>query len=193
MTGFFVFIFIVALIALPISLIKPQIFSRFFNSTRTKNSLVLGGIIFASFILTALTSPTPTREQIIIENTGEKPAQNEIINTPTQTEVITLTPAPTATPTPTNTPTPTKKPTPVPTKIVYPTATPKAIVYPTATPVPQTNIETNGAWACDCSKTCPNISSCAEAQYLLNSCGCGARDGDNDGIACDGAPLHCQN
>lgn len=47
-------------------------------------------------------------------------------------------------------------------------------------------------YVCDCSKTCPNISSCAEAQYLLNTCGCSARDGDNDGIACDGAPLNCQ-
>jgi hypothetical protein len=27
----------------------------------------------------------------------------------------------------------------------------------------------------------------------LNSCGCTARDADHDGIACDSAPLHCQN
>jgi hypothetical protein len=41
------------------------------------------------------------------------------------------------------------------------------------------------AYKCDCSKTCPNISSCAEAQYQLNTCGCTVRDADHDGIACD--------
>jgi micrococcal nuclease len=49
-----------------------------------------------------------------------------------------------------------------------------------------------GTYACDCSKSCLQISSCAEAQYQLNICGCSARDGDKDGIACDGAPLVCQ-
>ncbi len=44
---------------------------------------------------------------------------------------------------------------------------------------------TGGAgWACNCKKTCPNMS-CAEAQYQLNSCGCSARDADKDGTACD--------
>lgn len=61
---------------------------------------------------------------------------------------------------------------------------------PTATPLSNNS---SGSWPCDCSKTCTNISSCQEAQYLLNVCGCGARDGDKDGIACDGAPLNCQN
>ena len=42
-----------------------------------------------------------------------------------------------------------------------------------------------GSFVCDCSKTCANMSSCAEAQYQLNTCGCKARDGDGDGIACD--------
>lgn len=50
-------------------------------------------------------------------------------------------------------------------------------------PLVQENI--SGSWACDCSKTCSNMSSCAEAQYQLNNCGCQARDGDDDGIACD--------
>lgn len=49
-----------------------------------------------------------------------------------------------------------------------------------------------GAYSCNCSKTCTQISSCAEAQYQLKSCGCSARDADGDGTACDGAPLHCQ-
>lgn len=62
-----------------------------------------------------------------------------------------------------------------------------------ATPKPTQSItSTGGNYSCDCSKTCSEISSCAEAQYLLNTCGCSQRDGDDDGIACDGAPLRCQ-
>ncbi len=51
----------------------------------------------------------------------------------------------------------------------------------------------SGEYTCNCSKTCTEISSCEEAQYLLNVCGCAARDADKDGIACDGVPLKCQN
>lgn len=48
-----------------------------------------------------------------------------------------------------------------------------------------TQTQTGGSYTCDCSKTCPQMSSCAEAQYQLNACGCKARDADKDGIACD--------
>lgn len=40
-------------------------------------------------------------------------------------------------------------------------------------------------YTCNCSKTCSQMSSCAEAQYQLNVCGCSRRDGDGDGVACD--------
>lgn len=54
---------------------------------------------------------------------------------------------------------------------------------PTYVPVvPSSNTST---YTCNCKKTCPQMSSCAEAQFQLNSCGCSARDGDKDGIACD--------
>lgn len=56
---------------------------------------------------------------------------------------------------------------------------PKPETAPVLTPTP------TPTYTCDCSKTCPNISTCAEAQYLLNVCGCSKRDGDKDGIACD--------
>lgn len=79
-----------------------------------------------------------------------------------------------------------------------PTATPKPIVTARpSTPKPVSNTtnyapatttqtvnNTGGAYTCNCSKTCPNMS-CSEAQYQLNTCGCGARDADDDGIACD--------
>jgi len=41
-----------------------------------------------------------------------------------------------------------------------------------------------GGWGCDCKKTCAQMS-CEEAQYQLNTCGCKARDGNKDGMACD--------
>lgn len=74
-------------------------------------------------------------------------------------------------------------------------ATPVPNSNPAIQQVPATNIllqQNSGTYTCNCSKTCTQISSCSEAQYLLNTCGCKARDNDRDGIACDGAPLHCQ-
>lgn len=42
-----------------------------------------------------------------------------------------------------------------------------------------------GTYQCNCNKPCAQMSSCAEAQYQLTSCGCSKRDADGDGIACD--------
>jgi len=50
-----------------------------------------------------------------------------------------------------------------------------------ATPKPA---ERSG-YSCNCSKTCKAMASCDEAYYQLNSCGCSARDGDDDGIPCE--------
>jgi hypothetical protein len=59
------------------------------------------------------------------------------------------------------------------------------ILYNTMSDKPKTNTRTErGRYECNCSKTCPNLT-CDEAQYQLNVCGCSARDGDNDGTACD--------
>lgn len=73
-------------------------------------------------------------------------------------------------------------------------ATSQPVQYVAPTTKPATNITTSGGgYSCDCSKPCTEISSCSEAQYQLNTCGCNQRDADHDGIACDGAPLNCQN
>lgn len=48
---------------------------------------------------------------------------------------------------------------------------------PIATPTPK--------YTCDCSKACEDISTCEEAYYQLNTCGCSARDRDKDGIPCE--------
>ncbi|HSW97910.1 MAG TPA: hypothetical protein VLF89_08850, partial [Candidatus Saccharimonadales bacterium] len=94
------------------------------------------------------------------------------------------------TPTPTITPIMTRKPTNTPTPTIFlPTATPTIqYIAPTATPVPvvqQSSQTTSGGFACNCAKTCSQMSSCMEAQYQLNACGCTARDADHDGTACD--------
>lgn len=47
------------------------------------------------------------------------------------------------------------------------------------------------SFTCDCAKGCKNMTSCEEAQYQLTTCGCKARDGDGDGVACNGEPLRC--
>jgi len=67
-----------------------------------------------------------------------------------------------------------------------PTSTPQLtpVVSPKPVIAPPTQ-NTGGSWACNCSKTCGQMSSCAEAQYQLNVCGCSRRDADGDGIACD--------
>lgn len=43
----------------------------------------------------------------------------------------------------------------------------------------------NNSYSCDCKKTCPQMSSCEEAYYQLNVCGCSVRDGDDDGVPCE--------
>jgi len=42
-----------------------------------------------------------------------------------------------------------------------------------------------GSYTCDCSKTCPQMSSCEEAYFQLNNCGCSERDGNNNGVPCE--------
>ena len=89
------------------------------------------------------------------------------------------TPIPTPNPTPTITPKPYIAPTPYPTKA----PTPIYVAPPTTTNV--TPPTTSSSYTCNCSKTCDSMSSCTEAYYQLNTCGCSARDGDNDGVPCE--------
>lgn len=74
-----------------------------------------------------------------------------------------------------------------PTKI--PTITSVIYYQPPPTQVPQveTNTTTNQStsFVCNCSKTCTQITSCEEAYFQLNNCGCQARDGDKDGVPCE--------
>ncbi|MBP9758982.1 S-layer homology domain-containing protein [Candidatus Dojkabacteria bacterium] len=60
-----------------------------------------------------------------------------------------------------------------------------ACTTPTATPIPVGAIPSDDEYTCNCSKTCTQMSSCDEAYYQLDTCGCSKRDGDNDGIPCE--------
>ncbi|MDO5561250.1 MAG: thermonuclease family protein [bacterium] len=78
---------------------------------------------------------------------------------------------------------------PVPVAVVKTTPQPVTTVKATPQPVTQkvaaTTTQNSESYSCNCSKVCEDMSSCAEAQYQLNVCGCSKRDGDHDGIACD--------
>lgn len=64
-----------------------------------------------------------------------------------------------------------------------PQSTPAAVPKPTQKLMQQAPPATG--YSCNCSKTCPNMSSCEEAYFQLNNCGCSARDGDGDGVPCE--------
>ena len=63
-------------------------------------------------------------------------------------------------------------------------------ITPVVTPAPLPSDPTpsesgSSSYGCSCSKTCSNMSSCEEAYFQLNTCGCSARDRDNDGVPCE--------
>lgn len=210
----FFLLFVASLIMIPVALINPKFATKGKYESRKKAFYAYGGAMIASFILAvATTPPTSNTTQVAGEKieanqpqiNNEQKAQEASIKPFTETQTpepvvtATLTPSAsptvkaTATPKPTATPRPTSTPTAKPT--VAPTSTPKTIstTAPTAKPSTSDNSNTqSNQFACNCSKTCSTISSCEEAQYLLNVCGCSARDADDDGIACDSSPLNCQ-
>lgn len=194
MQDVFGLLFLVFLILWPISIFKLSWFSKILkNTTGKKNAVIFGGLTILMFTLTGISAPSSMQNV----TTNVQGTKTSVTSTPTSEPTLspteTLTPTYTPTPTifiPTNTPTPT---------IFIPSTSPTTKPHiPTYTPIPTSPPQiqsqpSTGGWACNCSKTCPEISSCAEAQYQLNSCGCSARDADHDGTACDSAPLHCQN
>ncbi len=204
----FFLLFLVDLIMIPVALVRPGFASRGLIQSRKKAFYFFGGAMIVFFILALVTVPPSTKsdKQVAEPNvqglqvqSNEQKEQNNL-NKP-NSSVSTPIPLPTATPTPSptpkqtikptvaSTPKPTLKPTAVPTQ--SPTAIPTIKAVETQTSAPTTAPQT-GSFSCNCSKTCPNMTSCEEAQYQLNSCGCSARDADKDGTACDGAPLNCQ-
>lgn len=157
-------------------------------------TLFFGGVWTAG-MYESFTSPY-SGEKVLSDENEFVPSSIPIITKNEENVFVTQTVFPT--PEPTTTLTPTLEPTltPTPTKILTSTPTPTATITPTVYIVPANPpiLSGDGGWVCDCSLTCArDITSCVQAQYLLNVCGCSRRDGDGDGIACDSAPLHCQH
>ena len=110
------------------------------------------------------------------EEPREAPARTE---TPQATQIEVQTPPKTVT---------------VPTANLVPDVTPEPVEVPVADPAPVTTkapalkpvkINNTPTYGCNCSKTCTQMSSCSEAYYQLNTCGCSRRDGDSDGVPCE--------
>ena len=80
------------------------------------------------------------------------------------------------------------QPTVVPQQQVQPTVVPQQQVQPTQEPISvvpmQSTVPPAPAYTCDCNKTCGSMT-CDEAYFQLNTCGCGRRDGDGDGVPCE--------
>lgn len=77
-------------------------------------------------------------------------------------------------------------PTQVPTKQITPTTAPiQTNSAPVAQPTQSTTTTGGSNYTCNCSRTCTQITSCDEAYFQLNNCGCKARDADSDGIPCE--------
>lgn len=135
-------------------------------------------------------TPSPTGDVLGVESSPSALPIIEQFFTPEPSLLSSPSLVPTPQPTPKPSPIPTPKPTPVPSPVPTPIPSPKPKPTPqqpspimmSIQPSPQAP---QGGWVCNCAKTCPQMSSCAEAQYQLNNCGCGARDADKDGIACD--------
>ena len=52
-------------------------------------------------------------------------------------------------------------------------------------PIQEQPVQQQPSFTCNCSKTCGEMSSCREAYFQLNDCGCRRRDGNNDGVPCE--------
>ncbi len=66
-----------------------------------------------------------------------------------------------------------------------PNPTPTPSIKGQSTFRPQQSAGGNQSFSCDCSKLCSQITSCDEAKFQLNNCGCTKRDSDGDGIPCE--------
>lgn len=173
MDSVFLILFLLSPVFLIVGLIKPSIFDRFFQETpsRKKLSLIFIGVTILSFILFGITTdPSSSGDQVEV---GEEKQEAESATTSPSVEPSPSPEVEGETTEITSTPTPKLK--------VFSTPTPTLIPTSLPTPTPATS----STYSCNCSKTCTQITSCEEAYYQLNICGCNIRDGDNDGVPCE--------
>ncbi|KKR50540.1 MAG: Endonuclease [Microgenomates group bacterium GW2011_GWC1_41_8] len=196
----FSLIFLLTLVLLPVGLIWPSIFQKIIpGPSHKKVGGILASLLIFAFIFVGVTrndeervSVTTDSPQVTNEMPTEEPNQKVVEQEMVQSESSQQNEfasegveEDTPTPEPTNTPIPTMTPTPTTHIQKTPTFTPLSTNTPTPYIIQSQTINTGGSYTCSCSKTCEEISSCQEAYYQLNTCGCGRRDGDNDGVPCE--------
>ena len=121
MAGFFVFLFLLSLILLPVGLIKPSLFQKFFINTRKKVLGVFGGCLVLFFVLIGITAPASnSAKPEVSQDTKGVSTQISPSITSVNPTVADVSKAPT--PTATSTPIPTKTPT----SVIINTTTPTA-------------------------------------------------------------------
>lgn len=130
MSGLFVFLFLLALILLPVSLIKPSIFSRLAKKSlsRKQLGLIFTGLTIFFFVLVGITSPqttTPQQSQVEVAKTEQNTQNSQVNQLSPSIESPTPKPTPSPSPTPTPTPSPSPKPSPTPTKTPVSTIAPQ--------------------------------------------------------------------
>lgn len=195
MSTFFVLLFLACLVALPISLLKPCLFTKIskgFVNSRKKALGVFGGGLIASFVLIGMTAPETKKvesdvEGVAIESQQAVAIPSAIPSTNPETaplEIPSPSPSPSLSPSPTATPKPSVKPSTPPTP--KPTVQPTPTTAPVTTSTAQTAPSYGGG-----DKDCSDFSTEAEAQaYFLSKGGSPSNnvdrlDADNDGKACE--------
>jgi len=191
-------------------LVKPNLINQrvgkdFGRKKILSLSLVASLLNFVSIgVFAEPVAKTPEAEQIVEESIEEikieeesdlsdqAKEENSILGVANQQEQSNLSPSPSSAPTSSSSPTPTPSPRPqaTPNPTLRPTVKSTTIPVQTSTPAPEirtlvSDQKTSSNFSCNCSKACTQISSCEEAYFQLNNCGCNKRDGDNDGVPCE--------
>lgn len=183
MYNLFGFLILAFLIALPIGLIKPSLFTKStkgFVINRKRALAVFGGGLLASFILFGITAPNEIKTETAVK--GES-VRVEASTQPSEQPIPSLEPSPS----PSTSPLPSK------------TATPKPSVKPSDTPTPTPAPivvapagGTSNSGGGD--KDCADFSTESEAQTYFESKGGSPSnnvdrlDADHDGKACESLP-----
>ncbi len=202
MSTIFVLLFLFCLIALPISLIKPSLFTKLSKgliSKRKRAIGIFGGGVLAFFILIGITAPETKQAEGDIEGVSIESQQETITPALVPNPSAELPPLDIPSPSPSLSPSPTPTPTPTPkasikpsnTPTPKPTSTPEPTISPTPTPASVTTSSGSTPSYGGGDKDCKDFSSHAEAQSYFESKGGSPSnnvddlDRDNDGIACE--------
>ena len=127
MSGLFVFLFLITLVLLVISLIKPGLLNRLIKRelSRKQSTIGISAILLILFVLIGITAP-PVEKEVDSQVAGESVSQE-------------VSPTPTIEPTPTPEQSPSSEPSLTPTPIPTSKSSPSPVIKPISTPTTQSN------------------------------------------------------